>query len=241
MAYNNETKKYEGFIYLITNSVNGKVYIGQTIKTISERMFEHIWDSYNKPDDGMALHRAILKYGKDNFEIKEICCLSSSDKYELRSLLDSEEVRYIKEFGSMVPNGYNITPGGYFVSPDRCMNVFCFTMDGVFVSEFESLAEAERITGVPHTCISRAVNKVDRQSAGGFLWSKTSTPPEYTIDFGSDKRRPIIQMDSDGNIVHKWPSIIEAAKSLGLQPSLIGHCCRGNRKSTGGFRWAYLN
>ena len=31
MAYNQETGLYEGFIYKITNDINDKVYIGQTI------------------------------------------------------------------------------------------------------------------------------------------------------------------------------------------------------------------
>lgn len=241
MSYNNETGKYEGFIYMITNSVNGKLYIGQTIKTISERMFEHIWDSYNKTDDGMALHRAIAKYGKENFTIKELCSISCDDKKELRRLLDVAEIEYIDEYGSMVPEGYNVTPGGYCVAPDRCLKIFCFTMDGNLVDVFESLAEAERVTGIKHSCISRAVNQTDRQSAGGYLWSRTDNPPQYTIDFGSDKRKRVAQLNFDGEVIREWDSITLAARTLGLQQSLIGNCCKGKRKSTGGFRWAYLD
>ena len=42
MAFNKETGMYEGFIYLITNKINGKQYIGQTITTIKERFYQHI-------------------------------------------------------------------------------------------------------------------------------------------------------------------------------------------------------
>lgn len=34
-----------GFIYKITNNENGKVYIGQTVRTIPVRWREHIRDS----------------------------------------------------------------------------------------------------------------------------------------------------------------------------------------------------
>lgn len=58
------------YCYLITNSKNGKVYVGTTYKNIDERFKEHIKVS-NFSDDTkkQAIHKAIAKYGKDNFSI----------------------------------------------------------------------------------------------------------------------------------------------------------------------------
>lgn len=62
---------YEGFIYVITNSVNGKQYVGQTIRTINQRWRDHLRkQKYNK--DNQYLYTAMHKYGKDNFSIKQI-------------------------------------------------------------------------------------------------------------------------------------------------------------------------
>ena len=42
MAYNKETGMWEGYIYVITNSVNRKQYVGQTITTVEHRFKQHI-------------------------------------------------------------------------------------------------------------------------------------------------------------------------------------------------------
>ena len=65
MAFNKETGMYEGYIYLITNSVNGKQYVGQTKTTIEHRFKQHI--SKKKISHCSALGGAIEKYGEENF------------------------------------------------------------------------------------------------------------------------------------------------------------------------------
>lgn len=60
-----------GFIYKITNKINGKVYIGQTIMPIKNRMYKH----YSQAKNGKnitGIDAAIKKYGKENFEVKQI-------------------------------------------------------------------------------------------------------------------------------------------------------------------------
>ena len=97
-------------IYKITNLVNGKVYIGQSVD-IYKRWKSHKWSSYNKncSDYDNILHRAFRKYGEDkfSFEIIEEC---SEEE------LNEKEIYYIKEYNSYVKNesanGYNLTIGG---------------------------------------------------------------------------------------------------------------------------------
>lgn len=82
-------------IYKITNKVNGKIYIGQSIH-IEKRWQEHCQPSNNKS----LIAKAIKKYGKENFlfEVIEQCTKEE--------LLEKEEY-YIKMYNSVVPNGYN--------------------------------------------------------------------------------------------------------------------------------------
>ena len=61
-----------GHIYKITNSVDGKIYIGKTIKNYLLRWKDHISDHYTK---NSYLYRAMKKYGYENFNVTllEIC------------------------------------------------------------------------------------------------------------------------------------------------------------------------
>lgn len=51
----------------------------------------------------------------------------------------------------------------------------------------------------------------------------------------------VYQLDTDGNIIQKWESAVEASKQLGICNGHISACCRGKRLTTGGYRWSYAN
>ena len=103
-------------IYKITNLVNGKIYIGQSIH-IETRIKEHFWKSELQKDRSYnsALHQAIRKYGKENF-VWEVVTECSVDE------IDELEQKYIKEYNSLSPNGYNILIGG---QKNRIMPRYC--------------------------------------------------------------------------------------------------------------------
>lgn len=91
-------------IYLITNNINGKQYVGKTIHTIEERWKGHCQNT--KSNKLMLLHRAIVKYGKENFTIEAIYETDDND------FLNTAEIYCIKKFNTKTPNGYNIASGG---------------------------------------------------------------------------------------------------------------------------------
>ena len=93
-----------GFIYKITNKVNGKSYIGQTIQNVKERFYQHCAIKCSQAVLNMAIHRAINKYGKSNFTIEVI------EEVESTNLNDRE--RYWIKYYNSYNNGYNSTKGG---------------------------------------------------------------------------------------------------------------------------------
>ena len=60
-----------GFIYKITNLINGKIYIGQTITSISQRMNRHYTNAKTN-NHATGIDGAIKKYGRENFKVEEI-------------------------------------------------------------------------------------------------------------------------------------------------------------------------
>ena len=93
------------FIYKISNSINNKVYIGQTIRPIEERFKRHINDATNCILD-THFARAIRKYGKENFYIEEIDVASNQEELNLKE-------QYWIGYYDSIQNGYNETDALY--------------------------------------------------------------------------------------------------------------------------------
>jgi len=93
-----------GYIYLITNKINNKKYIGQTIRyDINTRWKYHI--SNDKRYIGQILYNAYKKYGNINFDYKIVCICFDEDT-------NKYEKEYIKKYNTLYPNGYNLLEGG---------------------------------------------------------------------------------------------------------------------------------
>ncbi len=92
-----------GSIYLITNSQNGKKYVGQTTRSIESRFCDHARDKRSS----RYLSSAIIKHGVQNFIIEEL--VVAFDEKTLNEL----ETYYINKYNTLHPNGYNLSLGGH--------------------------------------------------------------------------------------------------------------------------------
>lgn len=88
-------------IYKIINNINGKVYIGQTIRSLEKRFQLHC----QKSNPCIKIKNAIQKYGKENFTIELICETKEQEE------ADKLEIFWISYFDS-TKSGYNIAVGG---------------------------------------------------------------------------------------------------------------------------------
>ena len=105
----------KGYIYKFENKVNGKIYVGQTTRKVKIRYNEHLRAS-EKELDQLPIHRAIKKYGIENFIFEIICEIESNCKEKLVDKLNNLEINYISELDCVVPNGYNVSVGGNNIS-----------------------------------------------------------------------------------------------------------------------------
>lgn len=97
-------------VYLVTNLLNGKVYVGRTIHAIHTRWIQHCHDA--RRGGRSYLHRAIRKYGRASFATSVLAACFSLDE------LYAQEAHFIKLLDSCNPRrGYNRTFGGDGCTP----------------------------------------------------------------------------------------------------------------------------
>lgn len=98
-----------GHIYCICCLANGKLYIGQTVKSIEKRFKEH--KQAAKRGVPYRFYSAMRKYGVENFTIEEIIQVSAPNRQALKAKLCYIEERLIKRLQTK-EFGYNSTDGG---------------------------------------------------------------------------------------------------------------------------------
>ena len=99
----------KGFIYCVTCLKTGKLYFGQTIISIRSRWRRHVLSTQRGFDH--KFHRAIRKYGEENFLVEEVLTVSAPTKDAFKKKLDYVEMRLIKKLETH-KCGYNSTDGG---------------------------------------------------------------------------------------------------------------------------------
>lgn len=93
-----------GVIYLATNRINGKQYVGKTARSMLIRKMFH--EHHARKGVKTAFYHAIRKYGAESFDWKAVRTHVPVDE------LDEAERDSIRWYGTMAPNGYNMTEGG---------------------------------------------------------------------------------------------------------------------------------
>lgn len=206
-----------GYIYKVINKVNNKVYIGMTSLYYTERWNSHKNRSFNQntPDYNCHFHRAIRKYGLENFdwEVIEICD---------NSLLCEREKYWIKFYDSF-NTGYNMTLGG----EGNCL---------YFDEQIIELWNQGK--GIKEICEEL---KIYKETVSYRLKSNGITEEEI-LNRGYQKRSkfnstPVYQYSLDGDYICEYQSAAEVYNKLKIKN--ISECCRNLCKTAGGYRWSY--
>jgi group I intron endonuclease len=92
-------------LYQITNTVNGKRYIGKTSRSLSVRWSQH-QNCAKQQTPRFLIHKALRKYGTDSFIVELVYTAESEEELSLA------EMAFIYALKTQAPSGYNLTCGG---------------------------------------------------------------------------------------------------------------------------------
>ncbi len=237
---NIEERKY--IVYKATNKINGKMYIGITCQKLKDRIREHKYEAFkeNSPTYNTPFKRAIRKYKIENFIFEVIESDLTQDK------ASEKEIYYIQKFNTYCnytnSNGYNATTGGEKSQAhpkDRVVQIN--KMTGELIKVYPSTKYAEKIFGVAiNMCVSKRI-----QSCYGYCWMYEKEYLKMTkqerYDYVNSICEHIIQFDLDGNILHIYESITEAANKYNISTSAISRVILKEKCSCVNSIWMYYS
>lgn len=214
------------YIYKITNNINGKIYIGKTMRSIKQRWKEHLANIKKEECKNRPLYRAINKYGVENFSIEKI--------EECSDIILSDREKYWIEYYNSFKNGYNATKGGDG-SPyiDRKLVIETY-------KQIQNCKKTAEILNIHIDSVYKILksNNIERKSSQE-ISKECSSKPVYMLN------------KKDLRILKVFASMKEAAKYIQEQTnnntdlrgmaSHIREVCQGKRKTAYGYSWKFLN
>ena len=209
-----------GQIYKITNKINNKIYIGKTVSSINDRFSQHKYDAFHENAKGynFILHKAMRKYGIENFQVEEVEYIKND--YEL----EAREKYWIQYFDSILPKGYNMTFGGEGSIKIDYVKVYNLWDSGKCIAQ-----------------ISKELNcSINQLKVILSKYENFSANENYQRTINLNKKQ-VGQYDKNTNeLVRVFDSIKDAADFVSVDRSCISRCCSGKKKSSKGFIWKFI-
>lgn len=203
------------FIYVITNDVNGKQYVGKTQLTIEERFKEHVHDHNRRRCEKRPLYDAMNKYGVEHFHIELL---------EETNNPCEREVYWIEKLGTF-HNGYNATKGGDgkpYLDYDLIIETY---------KEVQNCQEVARIVG----CHADSVQDIVKGAGITLVSSQEINRRRLS--------KAVNQYDlKTHEFIATYSSLTDAANALKVVrgSSHIADVCKGKRKSAYGYYWQFV-
>lgn len=233
-------------IYKITNNINKKIYIGQSVD------IERRWKEEKNNKDNSLIEQAIQQYGVKNFsfEIIEECNIKD---------LNEREIYWSKYYDSMNLNiGYNDAPCGQSYSYIENQKKVCqFDREGHYLQTFNSATDACKILKLNCPSHIRKACEGKKKTAYNYMWkylndwNGENIPPYKTLVGSKESNakiakklgKPVLCIDvKTEKVIKEYPSAIEAERQLQVSypnGSHVSHVCRGKRSTAYGYKWVY--
>lgn len=224
-------------IYKITNRINGKVYIGQTKRSLTTRWSQHCSVS----SACTYLHRAIQKYGKENFTVEQIDVASDRDE------LNAKEQYWIAHYDCIAPKGYNLTSGGD--------SNYEWCEEGREKIRERQTGERNSFFGKTHSDEVKRRFSEQRRGEGNAMYGSArfgEKNPMFGKHHSDETKRKLSEMFIGGKSPKArrvicvetsqiFDSVASAARFVNKTATSLTACCRGKCSTIGGYHWRYYN
>lgn len=194
-----------GYIYIITNKNNDKVYIGQTSRTIETRWKEHLLSYQDEAKRHYKLYAAMNKYGVDSFSIGKI------EQCDFEKLNEREQY-WISRFDSY-NNGYNMTIGGDGTQTICAEKIQELWDNGMAIADISRETGYATSTILQHLENYKTFSHKESISRGRKLSSKA-------------KEKIVYVYNQNGEQIEKFSCAKEASKKTGESVEKIRVWCR---------------
>ena len=240
-----------GYIYKITNKINGKCYIGETTKDDPNKRWKQHKNTIKKGMGCPALGLAVKKYGIENFEFCILIICFDSDRFFY-------EKEYIKKYNSYGENGYNMTyggEGGGFIGKkhtEETKKIIKEKTSGVNNPLFgkkrtpeEIKKISEKLKGKNNPNFGKKFTDKEKQKRleqfknNPNISKKISESLKEYYKKGNTIKiaKKVEQYDLNNNLLHTYYSISEASRIINISHSTISRACNNPNYTAGGFKW----
>ena len=217
-------------VYLTTNIVNKKIYIG-----VHETENPDIFDGYlgdgvfcNSPKtynkNLTAFHCAVSKYGPSNFKRKTLQVFDTIEE-ALRLEAELVDQKFIERTDT-----YNITLGGG-MPPKLNKHIFQYDLEGNFIKEWNSIKNITDFYNVNKDRIRMVIN--DKRSFNNSYWSEIKYLQLDTKEYRPSSRGSIRQYTKEGKLLKSFKNTTEAAKELDIDRKKIINAIYGKYATSG--------
>lgn len=204
-------------IYVFTNKINGKQYVGQTVRTFEERFGEH-------KRKKSIFNSALKKHGESNFDYTTV------DSAETIEELNRKEVEWIQKLGCVEPFGYNLCYGGNNTMGFNHKPESRLKMSVTKKAIGSAKGKRNHFYGKKHSDETR------KKMREAWKTKRVMTDEMKQKIRESHVTKSVINLTTG----ETFESIKKASEHYGIEATHITRVCRGKRKSCGGYKWAYV-
>lgn len=226
MENNLKNIEWQYIVYETTNLINNKIYIG-VHKTQDYTIFDgylgngiYNTQPYTYQYAKTAFQCAVKKYGPQNFKRKVLAVFKTPEEaYSLEEELVNEQFLKRNDVYNMILGG----AGGYYIS--NRIKVYQYDLEGNYLNEYLSFADAALNVGADYTLISYAVRK--KAIAKNSLWSTDKLNKLNLNDYnlGNNHSKIIYSYSIKGDFLNEFSTQSKASKFYNVTTASIRESC----------------